>query len=430
MSDPSARDALPILPLDHPVDAMIVLPGSKSYTNRALACAALADGTSTITGALQSDDTDAMLHAVVALGLTVRRTGTTVEVTGGGGTFPNKDVRVDCRLSGTTTRFIVPMVCLGRGTYIVDGAEPLRRRPMADQIHALSSLGARIAFLGETGHLPVSIDAYGMTGGWVAVAGDVSSQFLSGLLISGPCMDKGLRAGLATTLVSRPYVEMTVEVMRKFGANVDEPDGRSFIVAPGGFRATEFAIEPDASAASYVFAAAAMTGGRVRVPGLVGSRQGDLAFVSVLTQMGCTVSVDGDAIEVIGPAQLHGVEADLSDCSDTAQTLAVVAACADSPSRITGVGFIRGKETDRIASTVNELRRCGVDATAEPDGLSITPSPVRPAVVETYDDHRMAMSFALLGLKFPGIVIADPGCVSKTYPGYWNMLASLRGSGS
>lgn len=415
-----------IEPLLAPVDATVTLPGSKSYTNRALACAALATGTSVITGALQSDDTDAMLQAIVGLGLDVRASGTTIEVVGGGGNFPVNNARLDCKLSGTTTRFMLPIVCLGRGVYVIDGAEPLRRRPMADQIHALTSLGARITCLGEDGHLPVSVDAYGMTGGWVAVTGDVSSQFLSGLLMAGPCMDKGLRAGLATTLVSRPYVDMTVSVMRAFGATVDEPDGRSFIVAGGGFQAVDYAVEPDASAASYVFAAAAISAGRVRVPGLVGSRQGDLAFVSVLAQMGCDVRVDGDVIEVVGPERLHGVEADLSDCSDTAQTLAAVAACADGPSSITGIGFIRAKETDRIASTVTELRRCGIDASEEPDGLSIRPGPVRPATIETYHDHRMAMSFALIGLRFPGISIADPGCVAKTFPKYWEMLDRLR----
>ncbi len=228
--------------------------------------------------------------------------------------------------------------------------------------------------------------------------------------------------------MSRPYVDMTVAVMRAFGAEVEEQPPGSWNVHPTGYRATDYEIEPDASTASYFFAAAAITGGRTRVEGLgAGSLQGDLEFARVLERMGARVTIDEHATTVQGTGRLHGVTADLRDFSDTAQTLAVTAVFADTPTRITGIGFIRAKETDRIAAVVHELGRLGVRADAEPDGIVVYPGSVDPGVVETYDDHRMAMSFALLGLRSPGIEIADPGCVAKTFPDFFGALDALRG---
>jgi 3-phosphoshikimate 1-carboxyvinyltransferase len=227
--------------------------------------------------------------------------------------------------------------------------------------------------------------------------------------------------------VSRPYLDLTVATMRSFGADVEVPDDRSFAVAPGGYRPTDLAVEPDASAASYFFAAAAICGGRVRVEGLgTATVQGDLAFVDVLERMGAHVERTARWTEVTGTGTLAGVEADLGALSDTAQTLAAVAVFAEGPTRVTGIGFIRRKETDRIAAVVTELRRCGLRAEEEADGFVVHPGAPRPTTVETYDDHRMAMSFALLGLRAPGIRISDPGCVAKTYPGYFADLDRLR----
>jgi 3-phosphoshikimate 1-carboxyvinyltransferase len=229
-------------------------------------------------------------------------------------------------------------------------------------------------------------------------------------------------------LVSRPYVEMTVAVMRRFGADVDvSTDGLHYSVVPGRYRAADVMIEPDASAASYLFAAAAMTGGRVRVPGL-GRRsvQGDVRFVELLGQMGCGVEIGESDIVVTGASVLNGVDVDMADCSDTVPTLAVVAAVAQSPTRIRGVGFIRRKESDRIGAAVAELRKVGVAAVEEEDGLAIYPGPIRGARIETYDDHRLAMAFALLGLRHRGIVIENPGCVAKTFPTYFDVLESMR----
>jgi 3-phosphoshikimate 1-carboxyvinyltransferase len=429
---PPRPDPLPVVPLVRPVDATVTLPGSKSITNRALVCAALAGGTSVLEGALFAEDTEAMLGVLAGLGLGVLadRDRALVEVAGCGGALPAGPARAHARSSGTTARFAAPMLALGAGDYRLDGSPQLRSRPMADGVAGLRALGVRVTELGEPGHLPLVLHAAGLAGGEVALPADVSSQFASGLLLAGPCTRHGLRLTLTTEPVSEPYLAMTVAVMRAFGAHVDLLDrGRTYLVHPSGYRATRFRVEPDASAASYVFALAAMTGGRVRVEGL-GRRsvQGDLHFVDVLARMGSAVTKEADHTEVRGTGVLRGVEVDLRHLSDTAPTFAVVAARADGPSRATGIGFIRAKESDRIGAVVTELTRLGVAAEAEPDGFVVRPSrsPLQPAVVETYADHRMAMSFALLGLLAPGIQVADPGCVAKTFPGYWDLLDSLR----
>jgi 3-phosphoshikimate 1-carboxyvinyltransferase len=266
-----------------------------------------------------------------------------------------------------------------------------------------------------------------LPGGAVALPGDASSQFLSGLLLAAPAMRTGLQVALTTELVSRPYVDLTLAVMAAFGVPVTQPDERTWAIEASAYRGATYAVEPDASAASYPFAAAAVLGGRVTVPGLgVGSLQGDLAFVDLLERMGAQVDRGAGATTVTGTGRLRGIEADLSQHSDIAQTLAVVAAFAETPSRFTGIGFIRGKETDRVGHVVAELRRAGIDAEEEPDGYVVRPGQPQAATIETYDDHRMAMAFALLGLRAEGIRIADPACVAKTYPGYWAMLERLR----
>jgi 3-phosphoshikimate 1-carboxyvinyltransferase len=261
----------------------------------------------------------------------------------------------------------------------------------------------------------------------VHVPGNTSSQFLSGLLLAAPCYADGIDVEVTTDLVSRSYVDLTLQTIEAFGGHIAQATENRFHVEFGGYLARRYEVEPDASAASYLFAAAALTGGRIRVNGLHrSSRQGDVAFVDILTQMGCTVSDSGKGLEVVGPTQLHGIEVNMQNCSDVAQTLAAIAPFADSPTRITGIGFIRGKETNRVAAIVTELRRCGIEAIEERDGVTIMPGAPQPAEIETYDDHRMAMSFALLGLRVPGITILDPDCVGKTFPSFWTTLETLR----
>ena len=414
-------DAIAIEPLAAPPSASVRPPGSKSITNRALLCAALAEGTSTLRGALFAQDTAAMMDAVAALGavLDADEASATVMVTGSG--RPARQARIDARQSGTTSRFILPAAALGAGRVLVDGDAQLRGRPFGPLLEASAALGARVEELGEPGRLPVAVRGPA-TGGRVRLPGHISSQFLSGLLLAAPLMARGLEVELSSPLVSAPYVRMTASVMDAFGVTVD-----GLAVEPSRYVPSDLAIEPDASAAAYFFAAAAICGGRVTVEGLGASAiQGDVAFVEVLERMGASVQRGPDSITVSGDGRLSAIDADLADISDTAQTLAAVAVFAQGTTRVSGVGFIRAKESDRIGDLVTELRRAGIDASAQDDGFSVAGGAPAPVRFRTYDDHRMAMSLALIGLRAPGIVIEDPGCVAKTYPGFFADLERLR----
>jgi 3-phosphoshikimate 1-carboxyvinyltransferase len=440
MSPKGGTDVRAIEPISGPLDATVTVPGSKSLTNRALVCAALAEGVSAIDGALLADDTEVMVAALQALGADIVpgpggwRGGDhaaapgRLTVTGTGGDLAPGPLELDLGLSGTASRFLLPVVGLGRGRYRLDGRPPLRARPMGPALAGTEALGARVEAHGEAGHLPVTVVAPGhLVGGRVQIPGHTSSQYVSGLLMAAPHCRDGMRLRVTTQLVGRPFVDMTVAVMAAFGVDVDV-DGPVFVVPDGRYRGTGYRVEPDASSASYFLAAAAICGGRVTVEGLgYDSIQGDAGFARLLAAFGAGVERSSTATTVIGPDQLRGLgDVDLSAMPDMAQTLAVVAVFADVPTRVRGVGFIRGHETDRIAAVVRELRRCGIDAQEEPDGFVVRPGTPHPARVATYDDHRMAMSFSLLGLRVPGIDIEDPGCVAKTFPGYWDSLERLR----
>jgi 3-phosphoshikimate 1-carboxyvinyltransferase len=422
-----------IEPLAHPPDAVVRVPGSKSIANRALVCATLGGGATTLIGLGSSDDTDAMLDCIRRLGADTRldRDGSRALIVGTAGVLLPGPMELDARLAGTTSRFVTALAAVGRGRYRIDGAAPLQARPMGPLHDALTTLGATIEPEGEPGHLPVVVDAAGLQGGRVDMPGDVSSQFVTALMLVAPATAHGIDIHLTTPLVSRPYLAITEAVMRAFGVDAVSVGERQVVVGPGRYRRAEYSIEPDASSASYLWAAAAITGGRVLVPDFgPAPLQGDVAFVDLLAGMGAEVHRGSEGIAVRGVGRLRGIEVDMADCSDTVPTLAAVACFADSPSRITGVGFIRTKETDRIGSLVAELRRCGVDAQEEPDGLVIRPSAIGPrgARVRTYHDHRMAMGLALLGLRVPGVEVEDPDVVAKSYPGFWAALASLGGA--
>jgi 3-phosphoshikimate 1-carboxyvinyltransferase len=411
-----------------PLAGAIRPPGSKSITNRALVCAALAEGRSTLPGALDSEDTRVMIEALRQVGLEVGHDPghETIRVSGCGGRVPAGRADLDVANSGTTMRFLAAMLTLGQGTFRLDGTPRMRQRPIQDLLDALGQLGADAQSESQNGCPPVAIRAAGLPGGKATIAGNISSQFLSGLLLAAPYAEGPVELAVAGPLVSKPYVRMTLAVMSAFGVRV-EVDGLERFVVPAGqrYRGCVYPIEPDASAASYFFAAAAITGGKVTVEGLSrDSLQGDVAFCDCLAQMGCEVQYGPGSITVVGKP-LRGIEVDMNAISDTVQTLAAVALLAHGPTRITGVAHIRHKETDRIGALATELRKLGAEVEERSDGLEIVPGPLRGARIDTYDDHRMAMSLALVGLALPGVIIRDPGCTAKTYPQFFDDLRSL-----
>jgi 3-phosphoshikimate 1-carboxyvinyltransferase len=422
-------DELEIEPFEGPVDDTVRVPGSKSITNRALIVGALADGISTIENPLFSDDPYWLMAAFAGLGFPTkadRETGTAT-VEGQRGIIPRSGVEVFVGNAGTAARFLPPVLALGEGPYLVDGVARMRERPVADLVEAMRGLGAGVGYAGEEGRFPIEVKGGGIKGGVVGVRGIRSSQFLSGLLMAAPYAEEPVVLEVEGGLVSRPYVGITLGVMRDFGVEVVEEGRDRFVVPPGVYEAGKYVVEPDASGASYFFAAAALTGGRVRVPGLgSASSQGDLGFVEVLEEMGCEAEIGVDYVEVRGPERLRGIEVDMNGISDTMITLAAIAPFASSPTTIKNVAHTRAQETDRIAAVARELTRLGAEVEERPDGLKITPGPVGPGTVHTYDDHRIAMAFSLLGLVVPGIRIQNPSCVTKTLPDYFQRLEALR----
>ena len=420
-----------ILPLGHPVDAVVQVPGSKSVTNRALLVAALADGVSVVRNPLFSDDPYYLLDTLVRLGLEVQADGETgeVRVGGCGGEIPRGDVEAFVGNAGTVARFLPPALALGPGPYTVDGVPRMRERPIRPLVDAMRRLGAAVDYAGTDGRFPLIVRGGGLEGGETPVEGAGSSQFVSGLLMAAPYARRTVNLDVQGR-ERWPYVGITVEVMRRFGVEVGVSEGFGGLeIEPGEYRARGFEVEPDASVASYFMALAAVTGGRVRVPGLgAGSLQGDLRFAEVLGRMGCEVDLGEEAIEVRGPGRLRGVEVDMNAFSDTMMTLAAIAPFASTPTTITNVGHARHQETDRISAVATELGRLGVEVQEGRDGVRILPGPLRPAVVETYGDHRVAMAFAVAGLaaENPVVTIRDPSCVTKTFPGYFDTLESLR----
>ena len=416
-----------ITPVKQPVRGRIRPPGSKSLTNRALVVAALAEGESRLIGVLDSIDTQVMIESLNRLGIAVRhdRAACTADVVGCGGRPPVKAADLWLENSGTSIRFLAALCALGQGRYRLDGNARMRQRPISPLVTALKNLGSTIDCETDSGCPPVQVQANGLRGGTATIAGDVSSQFLSALLMAAPGAQTPVELLVEGELVSQPYVDMTLGVMAKFDVTADTDQPNVYRIVPQPYRGTEYHIEPDASAASYFFAAAAITGGEVTVEGLPEhALQGDVAFVEALARMGCGVECRANAITVRG-GTLRGIDIDMNAISDTAQTLACVAVFADGPTRISRIGHVRHKETDRIAAVAAELRRLGLQVDEEADALTVYPGPVSPGVVQTYDDHRMAMSFALIGLKVPGIQIADPGCTMKTYPRFFEDLDQL-----
>ena len=417
---------LRVEPLARPIDAVVAVPGSKSIANRALVCAALAQGASTFHNLPDGDDTEAMLACLDLLGVGIGQ-GKQTTVLGTGGDLRPGPLELPTRLAGTTSRFVTALAALGPGPYLIDGALPLRARPMSPLHDALVALGATLQPGEQWGHLPVTVSGPLRPLDRLEVRGDISSQFLTALMLIGPYVAGGLRIAITTPLVSRPYVEITRAVMAEFGHDSVTISDTSVEVGPGRYSARDYTIEPDASSASYPLAAAAIAGGRVEIPGLTkASMQGDAGFCEVLASMGCTSRRDASSTVVESAEVLRGVDIDMVDLSDLVPTLAAVATFAESSTRIRGVGFIRAKESDRLGDLCIELRRLGALATETGDGLIIEPAPLHGALLHTHHDHRLAMAFGLIGLRVPGVEIDEPDVVSKSWPGYWGMLGGLR----
>ncbi len=429
-----------VTPATRPFAATATPPGSKSLTNRALVLAALARGTSHVYNALLADDTRVMLDGLQRLGFTVAvdEAERVVTVVGGGGRIPAGSAELACGNSGTTIRFLSAMCALGRGTYTLDGVARMRQRPIGELVDVLNAIGSRVEYAGEPGFPPVRVTADGLGGGAMTYGTAKSSQFLSAVLMAGPYARDELHVTLDGPQTSWPYVAMTMRLMDVFGHFAElirDPltgEPKQIVVPDGRYVASDYTVEPDASAACYFWALAALhPGATVTTPGLGSdSLQGDVGFAKVLGRMGAKVRVGKDAVTVTGPAFLDGVDVSLADMPDQAQTLAVAALFASDPTRISGLRTLRVKETDRLAAVAAELRKFGAVVTVDgDDAMTIEPpAAVSAATVDTYDDHRMAMSFALAGTRVAGVTIRDAGCVAKTYPGYFDDLAAAIGT--
>lgn len=441
-------DAVEIIPPDGPINATVRPPGSKSITNRALPIAAVAKGTSTLTGVLKSDDTIYMIKALKQLGVKIDDSKlsdipeeSVVIVHGCDGRFPATEADLFLGNSGTSIRFLTAMVAAcGRGTYRLDGIERMRERPIGDLVDALKQLGVEVSYDVKAGFPPVAVSTTGFFEGTATIRGNTSSQFLSGLEMSIAASQRAAAYEVIGDVVSIPYVTMTGSVLRAFRGD-DDAIGQftlfDSVEEPKPLRGIRFDIEPDASAASYWLAAGTIDG-TLAVAGIEPSFsiQGDTAFENVLDIVGASVSWLStnqhshselpETGTVVSRGSISGGTFDFSDISDTAQTMAAVAVFADSPTTITGVEHMRHKECDRVSAVVTELRKLGIKCDEHTDGYTIYPgTPVCKEPIETYDDHRMAMSFALLGLKVPGIIIKDPDCVNKTYPRFWDDWAKV-----
>ncbi|HVO67859.1 MAG TPA: 3-phosphoshikimate 1-carboxyvinyltransferase [Syntrophales bacterium] len=414
----------------HYLDATVEVPGSKSYTQRALVIASLARGRSILSNVLISEDTQYLLEALRALGAKILSSGSDFIVTGTEGRIRNPGRAVFLGNNGTALRFLTTLVSLGRGEFTLDGSSRLRERPVKPLLDVLKTLGVASHSKNNRGYPPLRIDADGISGGAVTFANVESSQYISSLLISAPYAREDIEIRLEGKTVSEPYIEMTLNVMENFGAEIIRGETNTFLVKSGlRYSGKKYIVEGDASSASYFFLAAALCQGRVRVMNInPNSIQGDIKFLGIIESLGCPVVRGGTWVEVIGGTLSGGdVSFDMGDMPDMVPTLAVLAAFRKGRTTITNVAHLRIKESDRIASLVNELNRIGVNAKERDDGLVVVGGKPHGADVETYNDHRIAMGFAIAGLAASGMKIKDKLCVRKSFPGFWDELKKLHG---
>lgn len=426
-------DAYTVTPLPYgTLNARVRVPGSKSITNRALCLAAFAEGESVLDNVLISDDAQACFDAIPALGMpfALDTEARRVTVTGCGGRIPHPTATVNVRLAGTAARFLTALLATAEGDFTIDAFEQMRRRPMGPLMAALTQLGATFEYLGEREHLPAVLHARGLAGGAVEVDSAASSQFVSALLMCGPLCRSPLEVVIADGKRTRPaYVDITLAVMRSFGVEVVNDDYRRFTVpVDRGYTGTRYLIEPDYSAAGYFLAMPVITGGEILIEQLSPETiQGDAQLLTVIRQLGAEIITEPNGLRIRGPLGkgYPGLDLDMNTFSDQALTVAALAVFADTPTTIRNIAHVRHQECDRIHACVTELRKLGIRCEEEQDGMTIYPGVPQPGVVDTYGDHRMAMAFTLLGLRVPGIRIADPACSAKTFPEYFAILDRL-----
>ncbi|WP_238177909.1 3-phosphoshikimate 1-carboxyvinyltransferase [Paenibacillus contaminans] len=417
-----------IIPPKRAVDGTITMPGSKSLTNRALIIAALAEGTSRLVGILKSDDSYWCLNSLRQLGIDIEVEGETAIVQGGGGDWPNKYAELYVGAAGTIARFLPSALAAGSGRWKMTGSKRLSERPLAPLLHTLTGMGADIRYENAEGCLPLTMQTKGLDGGSCILPGSLSSQFVSGLLIAAPYAKTPVTVQIEGGIVQRDYVEMTLRMMETFGISASAlPDGQTISVPRGRYQGRSLALEPDVSTCCYFWALAAITNGRIRIDGVtVKASQPDIEIVNVLERMGCSIRRGESFVEVSGTDRLRGgFVLNMQKWSDQTLTIAALAPFADAPITLTGAAHIRHHECDRIAAICTELRKLGIRVDEHPDGLTVYPGRPQAALLDTYDDHRMAMALSLIGMKSDGIRIADPGCVSKTCPDFFDRIAEL-----
>ncbi len=407
-------------------DNTVVVPGSKSYTHRILIAAALSDGICTITNGLKSEDTLLTLSALKQMGIGIDVMDDRFVVYGAKGRLKPRIDPVYLGNSGTSMRLLTAVAALGQGRYTLTGTKRMQERPIQDLLDGLVQMGVFARSMNNTGCPPVEVEGGRLSGGAVSLKCGVSSQFLSALLLIAPYTRDGVEINIIEGPVSKPYVDMTIDVMEECGVRIQRDDYLRFAIAGGQtYRAGSYDVEPDCSQAGYFWAAAAITGSRIKVEGTtLNTRQGDVRFTQILENMGCTMHQDSDGISVTG-GPLSSVTVDMGDMPDMVPTLAVVAAFAQGTTHIENVAHLKAKESDRLGSVVNELSKIGIEASCSDTSMTIRGGNPKGAQIDTYGDHRMAMSFALAGLNVPGIVIKNEKCVEKSFPNFWRVFEGL-----
>ncbi len=406
----------------------ITIPGSKSLTNRAIVIASLSGGTSKINNVSNSFDSQIIIKAMKKLGVKIMTNKNELLIMGNRGVFSKFNGKINVGNAGTVARFLTALCCVIPGKIIIDGSERIRERPIKELVEALKNIGAKTKYLDSPGFLPLEINGNSILGGEVSIDGSISSQFISALMMIAPVLDKGLIINITGRKISSSYIDLTIELMKKFGVKVEKIKNNKYVIKKQSYKKANYVVEGDLSGASYFFAAAAITGKAIKIKNInPKSIQGDKFFPYLLEKMGCRIkkNIKENSIEAVGAKKLRGITVDMENMPDTAQTLAVVAAFAKGKTKITGLSTLKVKETNRLLALKNELNRMGIKSDITDDSITIEGGNPRKATIETYGDHRMAMAFAVAKLKVPELIIRNPEVVEKSFPDFWDKFRSL-----